>query len=137
MTGKKFGIAKRGILCYTNFSFANQPLEEGITMRTKDSPRAKRLITLAFLLCFVMAALISEAFILTHANHEHDHLGIGGECIVCAHIHSIENLVKQLGVAAGGLSTAWLGLFAAITLLFCVSAFWLSSPILLKTRLNN
>jgi len=84
-----------------------------------------------------MVALLSEAFILTHANHAHDHFDVGGECVVCAHIHSIENLLKQIGIAATGLSMAWIGLFAAILLLFRVSTFRFPTPVRLKTRLNN
>ena len=106
-------------------------------MRAGSRKSTKRMIALAVLLCFVMVALISEAFVLTHANHEHDHFGAGGSCAVCAQIQNIENQRKRLGTAAAGVSAVWLGLFAAIALLCCVSPSQFLTPVLLKTRLNN
>ena len=67
---------------------------------TKRKQTAKRTIALAFLICFILVSLLSEAFIITHANHEHDHDGAGGTCSTCAHIQSAENLLKQLGTAS-------------------------------------
>jgi hypothetical protein len=106
-------------------------------MRTGKRQNAKRIAALAFLLCFIMAALLSEAFVLTHARHRHDHYGAGGSCAVCAQIQNIENQRRQLGAAFVGLPMAWVGLFAAIALLCCVSAARILTPVRLKTRLNH
>ena len=106
-------------------------------MRTGNRQKAKRITALAFLLCFLMVALLSEAFILTHANHQHDHLGAGGGCAVCAQIQSIENQRKQCSVASAGVSLAWIGLFAAFVFLCFILGFHLQTPVRLKTRLNN
>ena len=106
-------------------------------MRTYSRPNAKRMTAFAFLLCFVIISLLSEAFVLTHANHQHDHYGAGGECAVCAQIQSIENQRRQLGAAAGNISTAWAGLFAAVIFLCFVFGFQFQTPVHLKTRLNN
>jgi len=106
-------------------------------MRAGNRKAGKRVTALAFLLCFLIAALFSEAFLLTRASHEHHHMNAGGECIVCAQIRCLENLLKQFGAAAGGILMALLGLFAAIAALCRVSALQLSTPVRLKTRLNN
>jgi len=106
-------------------------------MRTSNRKSAKRLTAFVFLLCFVMAALLAEAFIFTHANHDHDHYGINDECVICVQIHSLENLLKQFGGVSVGVSLALLGLFVAIALLRCISALRFSSPVRLKIRLNN
>ena len=106
-------------------------------MRASNTQHGKRITALVFLLCFIMTALLSEAFILTHANHDHDHLGIGGGCAICAHIQSVEGLRRQFGAASFGVALAWAGLFAVAALLCCISAFRFSTPVCLKTRLNN
>jgi len=106
-------------------------------MRTGNRQQAKRVAALALLLCFLMVALLSGAFILTHANHQHDHLGVGGECAVCAQIHSLENQLKQFGAASGGVSFGLAGLFAVTALLCCVSVTQYATPVRLKIRLNN
>ena len=106
-------------------------------MRTRSTSKARRLIALVFLLCFVMVALLSGAYVLTHAHHHHDLLAVNEECVVCTHIHSIEDMLRQLVAAAGGLPTVFLGLLAAIALLCSASAFKYQTPIKLKTRLNN
>jgi len=116
-------------------------------MRTCSKKNDKRLVALAFLLCFLMVALLSQAYILTNARHwhthhghahtEHSHYSANEQCVVCAQIHSIEHLLKQFGAAVVCLPTGLLGLFAAIALLCGVSAFRFLSPVNQKTRLNN
>ena len=106
-------------------------------MRASYRKTAKRIAVLAFLLCFVMAALLSEAFILTHANHRHDHIDVGSECVVCAQMQDRENQLAQFGLAVIGVPLALMGLFGVAAFLRSVSAFCFSSPVYLKTRLNN
>jgi len=106
-------------------------------MRISNRYNTKRMLALAFLLCFLLAALLSEAFLLARANHEHDHFGAGGSCATCAQIQNIENQRRRSDAAASGLSAVWIGLFAAAALLCCVSLSQFLTPVLLKTRLNN
>jgi len=106
-------------------------------MRTDNRRNAKRATALVILLCFVMAALICKVFILTHADHDHDRLGAGGECFLCAQMHSIEKLLRQFGAASGSVLVGLTGSLAAVALLLCALSVWFSSPIRLKTRLNN
>jgi len=106
-------------------------------MRTGNRYNIKRMLALAFLLCFVVVALLSEAFVLTHAYHEHDHYGVNSGCAVCAQIQSIENQRRQFGAAFSSAPMALFGLFAAAALLCCVSASQFLTPVHLKTRLNN
>jgi len=107
-------------------------------MRTSNRQKAKRVTALVFLLCFVMLALLSEAFIFFRSNHEHDHFGAGGGCAVCVQIQNAEEQLKQLGAVISGTPAVWLGLFAvALALLSCASIFRYSTPVHLKTRLNN
>ena len=106
-------------------------------MGASNRKTAKRIAVLAFLLCFVMAALLSEAFFLTHANHRHDHIDIGSKCVVCAQTQNRENQLSQFSLAAIGVPLALIGLLAALLFLHGISAFCFSSPVYLKTRLNN
>lgn len=98
----------------------------------------KRFIALAFLLCFIVVSILSEAFILTHAGHAHDSNGIGGGCATCAQIQSVENLLKQLGTAVVSAASAFAGMFAFILIIrFTSSNITLLTPVTLKIRMNN
>jgi len=99
--------------------------------------KTKRITALVFLLCFVAASLLSQAIILTHAGHEHDHFGSGGECAVCTYIQNAEALRRQFGAVSSVVVTALVGLFAIATLLCCAVAFRSATPVYLKIRLNN
>lgn len=98
----------------------------------------KRLVALAFLLCFIVVSIFSEAFILTHADHAHDNNGVGGGCATCAQIQSTENLLKQLGTAVVSAASALAGMFAVIAIIrFASSNITLLTPATLKIRMNN
>jgi len=60
----------------------------------------KRVLTLAFLICFIIVSLLSEALILKLADHEHDHNGVNGTCVTCTHVKNAENLLKKLATAS-------------------------------------
>jgi hypothetical protein len=62
----------------------------------------RRLIASAILLCFIAVFMLSEAFILTNSEHTHDTSGPGGGCTVCFQLQSVQSLLKQLAIAAGG-----------------------------------
>ena len=107
-------------------------------MRTSSNSKAKRTIALVFLLCFFMVALLSETFVLLNAQHEHDHYDVNNECVVCAHIQSVENLLKQFGTAVSMTLLGLAGLFAVLAMLyFLASSIAHQTPVYLKIRLNS
>lgn len=97
-----------------------------------------RFIALAIFVCIVATSLLSGAFILTHADHEHDHNGPGDTCATCAQLAAAENILKQLSAALAVASVAITGTFALVSHL-CGAAPRLTSYTLvgLKVRLNN
>ena len=110
------------------------------SMHAKNSQTAKRLTALVFLLCLMMVALLSEACVLaltghTHAHHDH---AVNNECVVCAHIKSVGNLLKQFGAAVNIALLGLAGLFAVLAMLYFLAAsFAHQTPVYLKIRLNN
>jgi len=98
----------------------------------------KRVIALAFLVGFIVVSLLSEMFILTHVNHEHDRNDVHGRCSVCAQIQNAENMLKQIATALKTTAFAFWSLFA-ITL--AASSFNIQTasltPVALKIRMNN
>ena len=101
---------------------------------------SKRVVVLAFLICFIAALFFSNAFVLTHSDHDHDHDGAGGSCATCAHIQSAENLLKlkQIGATAKNIPFAFADLFSATGALCAISyLFRLQTPIDLKVRMND
>jgi len=105
-------------------------------MNNKQAKR--RIAALAFLLCFLFVSVFSKVFIFAHADHKHDHSGIGGACVTCVRIQRAENVLKLLGV---GLAVA---LFSVVVIYFTVgilTAIFVPSfpptPVKLKIRMNN
>jgi len=94
----------------------------------------KRAIALGVLLCLVVVSLLSEAFVLMHSHHGHS--AVSGECVLCAYIHSDENLLKRFGAAVTAL-LGMIGFFAAPILLCAAFSKARQTPVLLKIRLNN
>jgi len=106
-------------------------------MRFWQSRHGKRAAALGILLCFLLAAVLSEAFLLTHAHHRHDHLAPGGGCAVCAQMQSVAERRGQSG-AAPARAAAWLGgLWIALALLCRAAGLPSQTPVALKMRLNN
>jgi len=107
-----------------------------INLNNKQSK--KRLIALAFLLCFIVVSILSEVFILTHADHVHDNAEVDGSCATCAQIQNAENLWKQLGTAVVSAASTLAGLFAVIAMIQPASSgITLPTPVTLKIRMNN
>ena len=98
----------------------------------------KRAIAMSFLICFIVISLLSEAFILTHADHVHDHNGAGGACTTCAQIQNTDNILRQLGTAviSGFIVLAGLYAVAAIGKGVC-SNIAVLTPVASKIRMNN
>jgi hypothetical protein len=101
-------------------------------------PKSARLIAALICVCFVVALVLSSAFIAVHANHEHDSDGADGGCAVCAHIAAAENLLKSVSAAAALSAVALGALLAALIVSKSVrSGITDSTLISLKVRLNN
>ena len=98
----------------------------------------KRFLALTFIVCFLIVSIVTNAFTITHADHEHDRNGIEGSCATCAQLFSADNILKQFSVAVVGTFFAMAGIFVAIAAVKAIaSQISLSTLILLKTRLNN
>jgi len=98
----------------------------------------KRIIVLAFLLCFIAGIFLSESFLVIHANHQHDHNGIDGNCAACAQIQNYDNIIKQIKTSGDATAFMFVNLFAAIAFLYCVSFLFESNTLFkLKIKLNN
>jgi hypothetical protein len=101
-------------------------------------PGPARLIAVLLCLCFLATLVLSAAFIVTHANHEHDHNGAGGDCATCAHISAAGNLLKTDSAAVALLTVTFgAGFTARLILPAARLAIADSTLISLKVRLNN
>lgn len=89
--------------------------------------KTKRII---FFTMIVIVLLLSLCSTIIEITHDCD----GADCHVCAMIGSVHNIINQLGI------TSSIFLAAVIYLIFlCIPAdklFTLSTPVLLKTRLD-
>jgi hypothetical protein len=110
---------------------------------TTDVKTKKRLSAVkitALSLCVVFAALsfLSAVYILTNANHTHDHDGLNGECAACGCLTSAVNLLNQIFIGTPSTRIAVFGLFLFFLLLH-PTVFYLKfpTPIALKVRMNN
>lgn len=99
---------------------------------------AKRLIALAVCVFFIAASLLSAVFILTHANHTHNHNGPNGSCATCARLAAAENLLKTISAAPVGAALIYGALPAVLSVLKSVGfQTGLYALVRLKVRLNN
>lgn len=104
----------------------------------KSSRQSKRIVALMLLVCVILTSLFSGAFLLTHANHEHDRNGVHGACTTCVQIQAIASLLKQFGAAVAGASFALVILFAVITGLRRTSSFFGDQTLVgLKVKMNH
>jgi hypothetical protein len=98
---------------------------------------ANRLMALGLCVLFIAVFLFPAAYILTHANHEHDHRGPGGCCAACVQLAAAADLLKSAFVAMLGAAFVFWGFSAIRSILkpnnFRIGFFTLFS---LKVRLN-
>lgn len=102
-------------------------------------PSKKRILAFAFLTYFLIASIFSSVFILTNAEHEHDHRGANECCSICVQLQSANNILIQLGMAFAGMSIfSAARIYSAIEIRKIISFFvTLSTPVILKIRMNN
>ena len=97
-----------------------------------------RLIALASIICFLFVFILSSAFVLTHADHAHDHNGVNGSCATCVQLQNTENTLKQFNTAFVGVLFAIAGLYAAIgTRRAMAVCFSVPTPVMLRIRMND
>ena len=105
---------------------------------TKSKNALKRAIAVTLLVCFIIVFLFSEAFVLLHSDHNHDHDGIGDICAVCVQISSFENMLKQLSLSVGGIIFTLINLFVVLIILGCAASLTKSQTLVkLKIQMNN
>ena len=97
----------------------------------------KKIVALAFLICFITVFLLSEAYILTNANHEHNHSGIDGNCAICVQIQNIENILKKIILFANNILLGLIGLIAIIILYAILFVIELYTLVNMKIQMNN
>ena len=109
-------------------------------MRFNINNRRRRITTVAYmlLLCFVLFFALSEVYVISQAEHEHNHFGVDGSCSICALFHNTENLLKQFYTVTTDAAFGFVSLLAALLALYAgISLFGFFTPVRLKTRLNN
>lgn len=100
--------------------------------------KALRLLALAVCVLFTAAFLFSVSFILTRANHVHDHNGANGCCATCVQVTAAAKLLNQLSAAIVKAAAMIFSLFAGLSLLrFFAHLIEGSSLVALKVQLNN
>ena len=92
-------------------------------------------VALALLICFLVAVLSAEVFVITQAGHD----CVGDGCPVCAQIASVEGVLAQVKAALGGAIFVVPLLFAfALVLWKLISAeLRFSTLVAVKARMNN
>ena len=99
--------------------------------------RAVRLTVLAICAVFVLALVLSSAYILANANHRHDHSDANGGCVICSHMVLCTRLIERLGTVIT-IAAATVGIAGvAILLRLTVPQTNAISLIGLKVCLNN
>ncbi len=99
---------------------------------------AIRMMALVVCVLFIAVMLVSSAYILTHANHIHDHDGPGGSCATCIHLQAAENILKQLSTAVVAAAIAFGGVLGIFSFLKAITPLFVSLTLVtLKVRLNN
>jgi heme/copper-type cytochrome/quinol oxidase subunit 4 len=99
--------------------------------------RGLRLLALVFCILFVALSLFAEIYILTHANHQHDHLGENGSCATCTQLTAAASLLTQVSAAAAKTAAIGFSLFAVLSLLqLTLNHISIPSPVALKVKLN-
>jgi len=107
-------------------------------VRKNDINGKHRAIASFLLICFIAATLFLNAFVIIHANHEHDHNCDNGSCAMCLQINIAVSFLTQARMTIVVTLVTFLSLFIAITIHKSVfSRICFFSPVTLCVRLNN
>ena len=106
---------------------------------TKINKLRNKVATVALLLCYISVALLSNAYIFSQANHEHDRDGTNGGCSICIRMGESQDLIRQFRMIFVGVATSVLVnlLFVMWVLRFGSNAIEAVTLVNLKTRMNN
>ncbi len=101
--------------------------EENIIMRTK------RIAVVLLVSLFILAVLLSHAFVITEAHHDCS----GHDCAVCQVLALAKNLIKTAGILLLCL-VVFLQAFSLHSVVFnVVGKVYCSTPVSLKVKLSN
>ncbi len=99
---------------------------------------AIRFIAIVLFVCVILVSVLSGLFIITRANHVHDHGGSHESCTTCNHLANAENLIKQLSTAIVVAVLAFvLSSIISFYLKLYVLSIFSTTLVALKIRLNN
>ena len=102
------------------------------------SVKKRRIVALTVLLPFFFASILLNAFILSHAEHDHDSYGADIDCEVCISIHHVKNLLTFISSVAKNTSAELADMLLLSALLYAaMSACDILTPIRSKTRMNT
>jgi hypothetical protein len=96
----------------------------------------RRATAFALLVCFVAAMILLQMFVITLADHGHNHNGIDGGCTVCAQLSETQNRLNHADALAR-ISAVSLTALAGILLASAVFTAARLSLVHLKIQLNN
>ncbi|QIB68804.1 hypothetical protein Ami103574_05480 [Aminipila butyrica] len=109
-----------------------------IHFKTNQKHTAIRRIALAMCVIFIAVSLFSAAYIITQANHTHDHNGPDGSCVTCAHLALAGNLLRSISAVVVGSAPLWGGLFVVLSICKPHYSYGkLNTLVHLKVKLNN
>lgn len=105
-------------------------------MKGQQSKRS--ILAIVFLLCVLGVFVLSNVYIVMHANHLHSHHAVDGGCEACVQLQRTEKNLRQFSVVLIGALFTIAGPHLALAATKVLSAFIaISTPITLKSRMNN
>ena len=96
-------------------------------------PKCKKRIAVIVCICFVLASILSGAFVALHSDHECS----GEQCEICLQISHITNTLKQLRAAVLLVAVSLAAISATLIAVSDNKAVDFATPISLKVKMNN
>lgn len=93
----------------------------------------KKRIAFIVCICFVLASILSIAFVASHSGHECS----GEQCEICLQISNITNTLKQLRAAVLLVAISLAAISATLIAVCDNKAADFDTPISLKVQMNN
>ena len=95
--------------------------------------RCKKHIAVFVCVCFLLASVLSVAFVISHSDHE----CIGEQCEICLQISHITNILKQLRAAVFSIAVFITAVLTAMLAAYDNRTPYFVTPISLKVKMNN